>query len=60
MPFGPMELIIILLIILLIFGATKLPELGAGLGTGLREFKDNLTGNSIEDEPAPEQRQLKG
>lgn len=39
MNFGPWELIIILVIILLIFGPKKLPELAKGLGKGLREFK---------------------
>lgn len=38
LPGGP-ELIIILVIILLLFGAKKIPELAKGLGTGVREFK---------------------
>jgi len=37
---GPTELIIIFAIILLLFGANKLPELARGLGKGIREFKD--------------------
>jgi len=37
---GPTELIIILAIILLLFGAKKLPELARGLGRGVKEFKD--------------------
>lgn len=36
---GPTELIIILFIIVLLFGARKLPELAQGLGKGIREFK---------------------
>lgn len=36
---GPVEIILILAVILLIFGAKKLPELGKGVGQGLREFK---------------------
>jgi TatA/E family protein of Tat protein translocase len=36
---GPAELVLILVIVLLVFGAGKLPELGAALGKGLREFK---------------------
>jgi len=36
---GPTELIIILIIILIIFGAGKLPEIGGALGKGIREFK---------------------
>lgn len=37
---GPTELIIILFIILLLFGARKIPDLARGLGRGVREFKD--------------------
>ena len=36
---GPMELIIVLVIVVLIFGAGKLPEIGGALGKGIREFK---------------------
>ncbi len=36
---GPMELLVIFLIILLVFGADRLPELARGLGKGMREFK---------------------
>lgn len=39
---SPQELIIILLIILVLFGATKLPALGKGLGQGIRNFKKGL------------------
>jgi len=45
---GPTELIIIFGIILLLFGAKKLPELARGLGRGIREFKDAT--NEISDE----------
>lgn len=37
---GPTELIVILLIVVVVFGAKKLPELGKGLGKGIKEFKD--------------------
>ena len=37
---GPTELILILLVVLLLFGAKKLPELARGLGKGIREFKN--------------------
>jgi sec-independent protein translocase protein TatA len=40
---GMPELIIILVIILIIFGAGKLPEIGAGLGKGIRSFKKSVT-----------------
>lgn len=43
MSLGPTELILILLIIVLLFGASKLPELGKSLGKGIKEFKDATT-----------------
>ena len=45
MPFanlGPWELIIILVLVLIIFGAGKLPQVGKSLGQGLRNFKDGM------------------
>ncbi len=46
MPFGlsVWELMIILLAVLLIFGAKRLPEMGRSLGKGMREFKEGVTG----------------
>ena len=41
---GPMELAIVLVIVLLIFGPKRLPGLGRQLGTGMREFKESITG----------------
>lgn len=41
---GPMELVIVLIIALFIFGPKKLPELGRSLGNGLREFKTTVKG----------------
>jgi sec-independent protein translocase protein TatA len=55
MPFSPFELLIILLIVLLIFGAKRVPEMGRSLGSSLREFKDGIT-NFGGDEP--ERREL--
>lgn len=40
----PTHLIFVLLIVLILFGPGKLPELGKGLGKGIREFKDALRG----------------
>jgi len=40
MPIGIPELIVILFIIILIFGASRLPEIGRGLGKGIRNFKE--------------------
>ncbi len=50
-PFGLPELLIILVVLLLIFGAKRLPELGSSLGRGIRTFKTSVTG---EDEQKPE------
>jgi sec-independent protein translocase protein TatA len=47
---GPTELIIVLVIVLVIFGPKRLPGLGRSLGSGMREFKDSLTGKSKDDE----------
>ena len=41
---GPLELVVILVVVLLLFGAKRLPELGRSLGSGMREFKDSVTG----------------
>ena len=41
---GPLELVLILLIVLLVFGANKLPEIGRSLGKGIREFKNVTKG----------------
>jgi len=42
-PLGPQELILILLIVIVIFGARKLPELGKSLGEGIKNFKKSVT-----------------
>jgi sec-independent protein translocase protein TatA len=47
---GPLELGIILLIILVIFGPKRLPGLGRQLGSGMREFKESITGKDRDDE----------
>jgi len=46
MPFGISvpELLILLLVLLLVFGAKRLPEMGRSLGKGMREFKDSISG----------------
>jgi sec-independent protein translocase protein TatA len=45
---GPLELVIVLVIVLLLFGAKRLPELGRSLGSGMKEFKDSVTGKDDE------------
>jgi sec-independent protein translocase protein TatA len=47
---GPLELAIVLLIVLIIFGPKRLPQLGRQLGSGMREFKDSITGNRDDDD----------
>jgi sec-independent protein translocase protein TatA len=46
---GPTELIIVLTIVLLLFGAKRIPELAKGLGTGIREFKKGTSGEAEKD-----------
>ena len=41
---GPWELLLLLLVVLLVFGPKRLPEMGRSLGKGMREFKDSVTG----------------
>jgi sec-independent protein translocase protein TatA len=43
---NPENLLIVLLIVLVLFGAKRLPGLGRGLGQGMREFKEGITGGS--------------
>jgi sec-independent protein translocase protein TatA len=47
---GPMELAIVLIIALVIFGPKRLPDLGKSLGKGMREFKDSLSGENDDDD----------
>ena len=52
---GPMELIVVLIVALIVFGPKKLPDLGRSLGTGMREFKSSITGGGEREElPAAE------
>jgi sec-independent protein translocase protein TatA len=44
------DALVVLVIVLLIFGPKRLPELGRSLGQGMREFKDSITGKSDDDE----------
>jgi sec-independent protein translocase protein TatA len=41
---GPLEIVLLLVLALMLFGAKRLPEIGRSLGTGMREFKDSVTG----------------
>jgi sec-independent protein translocase protein TatA len=48
---GPLEIIVILVIVLVIFGPKRLPDLGRSLGRGMREFKDSVTGKDKDELP---------
>lgn len=55
----PMHLIVILIIVLILFGPGKLPQIGEGIGKSIREFKKALSGedkNTIGNEPAVDKR----
>lgn len=53
---GPLEIGLVLLIVLVIFGPKRLPGLGKQLGSGMREFKDSITGDKKDDDDTPEHR----
>lgn len=44
------ELLILLLVVLLVFGPKRLPEMGRSLGRGMREFKDSITGDNKDEQ----------
>ena len=54
---GPLEIVVVLVIVLIVFGPKRLPDLGRSLGSGMREFKDSFTGKeeqSLREAPADE------
>ena len=52
-PIGPTELLLILLIVIIIFGARKLPDLGKSLGEGIKNFKKSMHTKEGEDKDKP-------
>jgi len=55
---GPLELAIVLVIALVIFGPKRLPDLGRSLGSGMREFKDSISGKNEEEDLDETKREL--
>ena len=51
---GPLEIVIILIIALIVFGPKRLPELGRSMGKGIREFKNSLTSDKDDDDDVRE------
>jgi sec-independent protein translocase protein TatA len=54
---GPFEIVVVLIIVLVIFGPKRLPEMGRSLGKGIREFKNSVTGNDEDEEPREIERE---
>jgi len=54
---GPLEIILVIVVLLVIFGPKRLPSLGKSLGTGMREFKESVTGEDKQREQADESAQ---
>ncbi|MBI5310939.1 MAG: twin-arginine translocase TatA/TatE family subunit [Actinobacteria bacterium] len=52
---GPLEIIVVLALVLIIFGPKRLPELGRSLGKGIREFKGSISGIHDDDDDDDEQ-----
>jgi sec-independent protein translocase protein TatA len=55
---GPLEIAVVLIIVLIIFGPKRLPELGQSMGRGIREFKNSLSGDKDKDSPEEKRREL--
>jgi sec-independent protein translocase protein TatA len=55
---GPLEIAIVLIIALLVFGPKRLPELGKSVGKGIREFKGSINGENDDDEKPDEKAQI--
>jgi sec-independent protein translocase protein TatA len=48
---NPLHIAFLVVILLLVFGAKRLPEMGRSLGSGMREFKSSITGETHESQP---------
>jgi len=58
MHFGLPEIVLIALVVLLLFGGKKIPELMRGLGKGVKSFKDGM--NGLDDEAKPQEKTADG
>jgi sec-independent protein translocase protein TatA len=56
---GPLEIIVVLIIALIVFGPKRLPELGSSLGRGIREFRNTVTGDKADDEEDSEVKAIR-
>jgi sec-independent protein translocase protein TatA len=55
---GPLEIAVVLVIVLIIFGPKRLPELGQSMGRGIREFKNSISGDKDKDSPEEKRHEL--
>ena len=55
---GPVELLLVFLVIMLLFGAKRLPSLAKGLGQGIKEFKQSLSGMEESNQPTESKQNL--
>jgi sec-independent protein translocase protein TatA len=55
---GPLEIAVVLIIVLIIFGPKRLPELGQSMGRGIREFRNSISGDKDKDDPDAKRKEL--
>ena len=55
---GPLEIAVVLIIVLIIFGPKRLPELGQSMGRGIREFKNSISGDKDKESSDEQRREL--
>ncbi len=55
---GPLEIVLVIVVLLIVFGPKRLPSLGRSLGSGMREFKDSITGEDKHENEAAERPAL--
>jgi sec-independent protein translocase protein TatA len=55
---GPLEIAVVLIIVLIIFGPKRLPELGRSMGRGIREFRSSISGDKDKDSEEEQRPEL--